>query len=131
MRKVVIERDPEHENILWIHTPGDNITWNDHHIAWDELVDYATRAEALFYVIFQPTSDIAQGSPIQHMKRLTDIANSQPNIRRLVIVLDRSMPMAKMFARVLAKAFTLGESVKIVSTLDEAMAEIQDDVSAE
>ncbi len=131
MRKVIIERDPTHENILWIQTPGDNITWDDHHVAWNDLADYATRAESPFYVIFQPTHDIPKGSPLSHMKRLVDIAKSQPNILELVIVLDRSMPLAKMFVRVLAGVFSFGKSVKIVNTLNDAMAVIQDDVSAE
>lgn len=99
--------------------------WEVYHKHLDEIDAIAQEATEPFYVIFTPSADLPAGSPIQHMKRVVDIAKRHDKLMLMPIVVPHQMPLAATFANVLNRLVGLDAHTPVVRSYEDALAKIR------
>lgn len=123
--------DSERPNVLNLFMPHSG-GWEGYNEGLTELYDFlqagdqegGQTASQAYYVIFRPEADVPPGNPLPHMKRLIDMAKDHPRILRMYVVMPRTWPLAKVFARVAGSVFGFGDAVVLVDNDIAALADI-------
>jgi hypothetical protein len=111
--------DDNHDDLIWAEFTGPD--WTAYNILLDNVEDELRKQGANVCVIFTPTVDLPQGSPMPHIQRFVKMVQTYPRFDLLIPVVPPWMKMAKVFVNIVLKFTSMQYQVTLVSNHEEAV----------
>lgn len=97
-------------------------TWEDFHLAVDQLKEQAKNATGSFCIIATTTGQMPRGNALSHLKRLIKVVGDYDVIERFVVINHKQNPVGQAFIGMALKLFAGHDKLRIVQSEEEAVS---------